>query len=104
MSNYLKDLVLKSDSVSPASQLYVYKNYRFTVLSDMLLRVEADNSHLFCDEPTQAVINRNFYSTEFSTDISGSKVIIRTSSTVFCYDTDSGKMSYIILDDKRKIF
>lgn len=40
-------------------------NYRFTVLSERLIRIEYSNNQNFVDEPTTLVINRNFPKPKF---------------------------------------
>ena len=39
--------------------------YRFTILSERLIRIQFNESSMFHDEPTQLVVNRNFNKPEF---------------------------------------
>ena len=41
------------------------KNYRFTVLTERLIRLEYSPTGTFVDSPTQLVINRSFKAPEF---------------------------------------
>ena len=36
------------------------ETYRFTVITDSLIRIEQDNKGIFEDHPTTAVLHRNF--------------------------------------------
>ncbi len=103
MGNYLNTLTIKTNSKTPLSQVYIHKNLRFSVLCDKLLRVEIDESASFCDDATQAVINRNFCSTDFSVETSENEIIIETSSVIFCFDIKKKIMNYIILSDGRRV-
>ena len=67
------------------------------MLTDRLLRVEVDKKGRFTDEPTQAVINRNFASPEFKVVEDGNIVIIITKKAIFRYDTKAEKMVGISL-------
>lgn len=40
-------------------------NYRFTILSERLIRIEYSKSGMFVDNPTQLVLNRNFFVPKF---------------------------------------
>ena len=42
------------------------KNYRFTLLSERLIRIEYRESGIFHDQPTELVRNRNFSKPEFT--------------------------------------
>ncbi len=42
------------------------KNYRFTILSERLIRIEYRENGLFLDAPTQLVVNRNFPKPNFN--------------------------------------
>ena len=72
-------------------------NVRLSLLTDRLLRVEVDKKGRFTDEPTQAVINRNFASPEFKVVEDGNIVIIITKKAIFRYDTKAEKMVGISL-------
>lgn len=77
---------------------------RISVLSPYLIRVENQTGSVFCDEPTQSVINRCFCSPEFTTekDETGS-TLIKTEKTVFCFDFGTKKLKYIILENGKKV-
>ncbi len=54
------------------------KNYRFTVLTDRLIRIEYAHDSKFEDRPTQSVVNRRFPVPEFSLIKKGETIVIET--------------------------
>ena len=87
----------KSDSKTRDEFIIRKNNVRLSLLTDRLLRVEVDKKGRFTDEPTQAVINRNFASPEFKVVEDGNIVIIITKKAIFRYDTKAEKMVGISL-------
>jgi len=103
MGEYLKKFVIETNAKAVNTQLFTYNNVRFTVITPELLRVECNSDGVFCDEPTQSVINRNFCSASFTGETIGNSVIIITETTKFIFDTFSLKMESVTLSDGRKI-
>lgn len=60
--------------------------YRITILTSRLIRMEYQRNGIFVDEQTQAVVNRQFPSVEYSTIHENGKLIIETDDLVFSYD------------------
>ncbi len=87
----------KSDSKTDDAYVIIKNNVRFSVLTPQLLRVECDRKGMFTDEPTQAVICRNFAKPEFKIVEDGDTIIIITTKTIFKYDTKAKKMVGISL-------
>ncbi|MCH5197908.1 MAG: DUF5110 domain-containing protein [Oscillospiraceae bacterium] len=99
------DVFFYSDNGKTNEKFTIRKNgVRISVLSPWLIRIENQTGSVFCDEPTQCVINRRFCEPEFTTekDENGS-VLIKTSKCTFCFDFGTKKLKYIILEDGKKI-
>lgn len=103
MSDYLNSLTIETNAKTPVSKVYTYRNFRFSVLTDKLLRVEINDSEIFCDEPTQSVINRNFNSPQFCVKNIDDIITIETGSVVFCFDKTRKAIKQITLDDGRTV-
>ena len=65
------------------SKIVSNKDYRITVISDRLFRVEIGK---FCDNPTQAVISRNWGRPQFSVVQKKCGAVIETEYVKFSYD------------------
>ena len=85
--DFSKKYAIVTDGKTKEKQVYIKGNYRFSVLTSRLLRVEYEKKGEFCDEPTQAVLFRNIAEPEFSVKENGKSVIISTKDTVFNFDT-----------------
>ena len=103
MSSYMDTFKFTSDSKTPEKYTFIKNGVRFSVITESLIRVEEQDSSVFCDMPTQSVVNRAFNSPEFSVSICDNIVCIKTSKTEFFYSFAKKKMIKIILDDKRVI-
>ena len=57
---YDKIIIIKGDNMENASNIFVGKFYRITVLSEMLIRMEYSPSGKFLDEATEFARNRAF--------------------------------------------
>jgi len=61
------------------SNILVGEHYRFTVLSDILIRMEYSESGKFLDECTEFVRNRNFLKPKFNVHQDEKYLVIETS-------------------------
>ena len=86
---------------TPKEYVYQIEDYRFSVLSPRIIRVEKDKKHIFTDEATQTVICRDFDRPEFSILQSGGKIVIKTEDITFCFDLAKGATESITLKDGR---
>ena len=100
---FRKTFSWKSDSKTSDEFTVIKNNVRFSVITDRLLRVEVDKKKHFTDEPTQAIINRNFAKPEFKVVEDGNVVIIITTRVIYRYDTKSHKMLSISLKGGRSL-
>ncbi len=60
--------------------------YRITVLTSRLIRLEYQRNGLFVDEPTQAVVNRNFPHVDYMSTHEKGNLIINTEHLILSYD------------------
>ena len=56
----MNNLHLESNPIANENNIIKGENYRITVLTASLFRLEYSKSGSFVDEPTQTVLNRNF--------------------------------------------
>ncbi len=71
--------------------------YRFSVITDRIIRIEKSKSGAFVDLPTQVVMHRNIGSPLFKFEIKEDKVIIVTRCTEFIYDKKKDK-EYVVVN------
>lgn len=60
-------------------------HFRFTVLTEQLIRLEYSNEGTFVDEPSQVVWHRDFKATSFKVDEDDENLVIRTTGLVLTY-------------------
>lgn len=97
----MQRFIVNTASKSKEKQTVSGKNWRITVLTDRLIRVETGN---FCDEATQCVWYRDWDSPEFSVSTSGRIILIKTRKIEFYFDTLRKSVAKIVLADGRKSF
>lgn len=74
------------EAAAVAECQYIKKNgVRISVLTSRLIRVEVQNSSVFCDKPTQAVLNRSFDSPRFTCVETGKELKIITDEAEFLF-------------------
>ena len=103
MNEFMKEFAPKENPPIDKKQCFSLNGCRLSVITDRILRVEVQNSSVFCDEPTQAVTDRSFCKTECTFSRSGSKVVIKTVSTEFHFDLKKRRLIDIILNDGRTV-
>ncbi len=103
-SKYFTDtFAWKCNSKTDESLVITKNNVRLSLLTERLLRVEADPKRIFIDAPTQTVVNRNFCKPQIRVMEDGDVVIIMTTKTIFRYDTKNEKMIGISLKDGKNL-
>lgn len=60
--------------------------YRFTILTDRLIRIEYDKEGKFTDKATESVVNRNFDVPKFSVEKTGDYLKVSTKYVTFTYN------------------
>ena len=64
------------------------KNYRFTLITDRILRMEYDPEGIFEDRPSQVVLHRNFPAPEFSVKEKNGRLEIDTKNYHLNYQAE----------------
>ena len=104
LSPYFKSTFSRHfESKTPEEFTFKTGDFRFSVLSSRILRVEKDRKKIFTDEATQTVICRNFERPRFEVFQSKGKVKISTKDTVFLFDTLKGKMESVTLKGSKTV-
>ena len=94
-------LIVKTRPIANKANVVYFGNYRITVLSDRLFRVEKDDTLKFCDSATQSVWYRDFAPVDFKVKKFADKVEVTTSKVKLVINLDYAK-SYIVLGGKKK--
>lgn len=76
------------------------KNYRVTVLTDRLFRVETSKTDKFIDDATQSVWFRNLETPAFKTENTENVLKITTSAVSLVFDKNSGKCKVVMKDGR----
>ncbi len=97
LNNHLK---AKTSPQSNEDNFIYFKNYRITVLTERLFRIEENNERRFLDGATLAVWFRDFGKQSFTYTIADDSITVTTSnaSLTVC---DSFEDSYVILDKEK---
>ena len=102
LSQYFKNTFSRSyKSKTPDEYIIQRGDYRFSVLSSRIIRVEKDKKRLFTDEATQTVICRDFDRPKFIFSQNNNKIVIKTNDIAFHFDLSKGKTESITLKDSR---
>lgn len=100
MTELLKNLLPDCAPVADKDNVILSDNYRITVLTDRLVRVERSKTGEFCDEATQTVFFRNLPKVEFKTEKTGKKLVVVTNRCRFVFNAGNGKALKVVLDGK----
>ena len=76
---------------SPATQTVLWRDFRVTVLSDRLFRIEEDSTHTFNDRATQSVLYRNFPPVPFRTVEADATLTVATDAATLTLSEDSAQ-------------
>ena len=75
----------KYNSTALPENTVVIDGYRFTVLTDSLIRLEYDKDQIFEDRATQSVINRQMGKTDFTVEKKDGSLFIKTERQSYMY-------------------
>lgn len=95
-------LIAKTSPVANEKNVVKFDNYRVTVLTDRLFRIEKDGKKLFEDGATQSVWFRNMPANDFTYSVSGNDLTLKTARVTLYIKGDEFSESYAVLDDGRK--
>lgn len=79
------------------------KGYRFTVLTDSLIRIELNGSGAFEDRASQTVFYRDFPKTEFKAEIKDGKTLIETKKLLLKYSGEE-KLSVKLKEEPASVW
>jgi len=96
-----KHLIAKTSPKALEENIIVCGEYRITVLSDRLFRVERDVSRIFEDGATQSVWFRDFSKQSFTYSFKNAEICITTNSVKLVINTLNYLDSYVVIKDKR---
>ena len=82
----MKNYFFPTDGISKPESVIRGKQYRITVLTPSLLRLEYSEDGVFEDRATQSVVNRNFPEVPFHTNTEGNRLTVETEKLLLCYD------------------
>lgn len=81
----------KVNPLAEEKNIINYYNFRFSVLSDRLIRIEHQSEKKFNDSATQIVFHRNFPKTDFTVSIDQGLCTIETSALILTCLSDADK-------------
>ena len=93
-------LIVKTVPKACDENCIFYGDYRITVLSDRLIRVETDAERIFEDGATQSIWFRNFEKQSFEYSIVNNIISIKTNAVKFVINTVDYENSYVVLNGK----
>lgn len=102
MNDFMMKFAQKKPNKPSSERVFIRNGCRLSVITDRLLRIEVQLSSVFCDDATQAVIDRDFEDCECSFTQSGNAVTVKTSSTTFVFDLKNKKLQSVVLGDGRE--
>ena len=82
----MKNYFFPTDGISKEESVIRGKQYRITVLTPSLFRLEYSENGIFEDRATQSVVNRNFPRVPFQTSMEGNWLTIETEKLILRYD------------------
>lgn len=90
-------LIAKTNGKCPDKQIILGENYRISIITPSLFRIETGNKGSFIDDATQSVWFRNIESVEFTQQIENGILTITTDSVKMLFNTKNGKVKRIDL-------
>lgn len=93
------NLIAKTSPKCSSEQCITGQDYRISVLSPELLRVEVNKNNVFLDKATQSVWFRDFYKTPYKVDDKGKYLLVETEKVIFQFDLKRLKISYVTFKD-----
>lgn len=99
MNGFAEKYTIKSDGAACSDNIMIDGDLRITVITPQLIRIEKGD---FCDLPTQTVLFRNLGRVDFSYNVIGDKILVRTDSCEFCV-LKSGRLLSVKLADGRTV-
>ncbi len=91
---------LIQETINPINpkQIISGDNYRLTIITPCLLRIEVSTNGVFTDYATQSVINRSFQLADYQVSEKGNILEIITEKVLFYFNKSSQKVSFVSFD------
>lgn len=96
-----KHLIAKTEPVALKENVILFEDYRVTVLTDRLFRVEQNTKREFCDYATSSVWFRNLPPVNFKVD-KGKNFLCIVTDRVELYLLSNYQRSYVVIDGKKQ--
>ena len=93
-----KHLIQKTRPLANENNVVVFDNYRVTVLTNRLFRIEKDDAKIFENGATQSVWYRDTAPVNFDTDITNDCVTIKTDAVTLYLSKTGIEDSYILIN------
>jgi len=95
-----KHLIAKTEPMALKENIVLYEDFRITVLTDRLFRIEQSKTKEFCDFATSAVWFRNLPKVDFKVE-QGKNFLCVSTGKVELYLLGSLSRSYLVVDGKK---
>lgn len=92
-----QSLIAKTNGKCPDKQIVLGENYRISIITPSLFRIETGNKASFIDDATQSVWFRNIESVEFTQQIEKGVLTVTTDCVKLLFNTKNGKVKRIDL-------
>lgn len=96
-----KHLIVKTSPKALEENTIACGEYRITVLSDRLFRVEKDSQQIFEDGATQSIWFRNMPQQSFTYSVENDEICITTKAVKLVINTLNYDNSYVVINNKR---
>lgn len=103
MTDHFMNYASLSISAAKQANTYEYNSFRFSVITDRLLRIEIQADNKFCDQPTQAILNRSFADPIFTVTTENGLTSIQTSAVTFFFDHRRKQVSKIVFANGKEV-
>ena len=95
-----KHLLIKTNPLALNENMVFFNDYRISVLTNQLFRIEKSNKRKFVDMASIAIINRNIEKVSFDVAINDNFIEIKTTKVTLHIENDFTK-NYVLLGNKK---
>ncbi len=93
-------LIAEIRPLANPANIILWNDFRVTVLSERLFRIEEDEAHIFCDEATEAVWFRDMPPVPFAAEEKDGELFIKTANAELVLN-NTADVGYVILNGKK---
>lgn len=102
MEHFRKAFRDEINGKTPDSQICIKNNVRISVITSRLIRIEKQPDGIFCDLPTQTVLNRAFEAVSIVVTDNKNNFAVKTDDTTFVFSADC-KLIQVILKNGQSV-